>query len=505
MTPSRSTSRIESNPLRPDSPPATCNPWDVAEKNIYFIGIGGCGMSGLAKMLKSRGANALGSDRAPSSFTEDLEKNANISVQFDTQDSGDLPEDCDLVIHSAAIAPGNPQLATAVQRGVPVLSYAEALGQLMLGRTGVSIAGTHGKSTTTAMLAHILIQCGKDPSFVVGANCSQIGGGSRTGSRTIPDDPNSSPGILLAEACEFNRSFHHHKPTLGCILNVEEDHLDIYQSIGAIINAFHDFAQMIPAQKHGGYLLIHHDQAHRTQAAAGLDCKVETFGLSTQADWAIQFDPESNTVRIIHENNEVAHWHSPIPGEHMAMNAAAAAVLAHQLGVSDWNRIAEVLELFAGVDRRMQKLGKRAVPGGHVTVYDDYGHHPTEIDATLRALRAYEKPTGRLICVFQPHQHSRTRFLLDEFATSFESADIVIVPHIYFVRDSEAEKSKVSARDLVDRLRRTSSTRAMHLYPFEAIVEQLENICQPNDLLVVMGAGPVWQVAHQFLRTTTTA
>jgi len=503
MTPARSTSRIGSNPLRPESPPAACNPWDVAEKNIYFVGIGGCGMSGLAKMLKSRGANSLGSDRVPSPFTEDLEQNSRITVQFDTQDSGDLPEDCDLVIHSAAIAPSHPQLATAVQRGLPVISYAEALGKLMLGRTGVSIAGTHGKSTTTAMLAHVLIQCGKDPSFVVGANCSQIGGGARTGSQIIPDDPNSASGILLAEACEFNRSFHHHKPTLGCILNVEEDHLDIYQSIDAIVDAFHDFAQMIPAEKDGGYLLIHHDQAHRTQTAAGLDCRVETFGLSTQADWAVQFDPESNTVRIIRENNEVAHWHSPVPGEHMAMNAAAAAVLAHQLGVFEWNRIAGALELFAGVDRRMQKLGKRNVPGGYVTVYDDYGHHPTEIDATLRALRAYEKPTGRLICVFQPHQHSRTRFLLDEFATSFESADIVIVPHIYFVRDSEAEKSKVSARDLVDRLRHTSSTKAMHLYPFEAIVEQLENICKPDDLLVVMGAGPVWQVAHQFLRTST--
>jgi len=164
---------------------------------------------------------------------------------------------------------------------------------------------------------------------------------------------------------------------------------------------------------------------------------------------------------------------------------------------ADPDRIADSLGAFRGLDRRMQMLGQR----DGVRVYDDYGHHPTEIEATLRALRQAEDPApagGRLICVFQPHQHSRTRFLLEEFATSFEHADIVIVPHIYFVRDSQAEKHKVSSADLVDRLR-ARGVRAMHLYPFEAIVEQLENLCRAGDLLVVMGAGPVWQVGKGFL------
>ena len=182
------------------------------------------------------------------------------------------------------------------------------------------------------------------------------------------------------------------------------------------------------------------------------------------------------------------------------MNAATACVLALRHG-ADAGRVARSLSAFRGVDRRTQLLGDRPVPGGGVRVYDDYGHHPTEIDATLRALRDFERPQdrgGRLICVFQPHQHSRTRFLLEEFAQAFSLADIVIVPHIYFVRDSEIEKTKVSAADLVDRLRKRG-VRAMHLYPFEAIVEQLENLCQPNDLLVVMGAGPVWQVGHAYM------
>ncbi len=466
--------------------------WDVRGRSLYFVGIGGCGMSGLARMLLARGARCSGSDMTRSDLTESLARDG-VAVAFD-QESGSLPDECDLVIASAAIRPDHPQLLEAQRRGLTVMHYAEALGRLMLGRTGVSIAGTHGKSTTTATLAHILIQCGLDPSFVVGATCSQIGGGARTGSAAVPGT--DRPGILLGEACEFNRSFHHHRPTLGVILNIEEDHLDIYGSLDAIIEAFHEFAAILPPRDQGGYLLIAHEGAHRGVVAAGLECAVETIGFSTQADWVVHFDPASHRVTLSRGGSEAASWIAPMPGEHNAYNSAVACVVAHRLGCA-WDRITAAVESFAGVDRRLQRLGSRAIPGGEVIVYDDYGHHPTEIDATLRALRAHEKPR-RLVCVFQPHQHSRTRFLLEQFASSFSSADVVIVPHIYFVRDSEAEKQRVSAADLVDRLRQRG-VQAMHLYPFEAIVEQLENVCRPGDLLVVMGAGPVWKVARQFL------
>jgi len=451
-------------------------------------------MSGLAWMMQSRGAIVSGSDRAPSMLTDKL-SNSGITVGFE-QRTGELPDDCDLVVVSAAITPGHPEMTAAIARGLPVLAYAEALGKLMVGRTGVSIAGTHGKSTTTAMLAWVLIECGLDPSFIVGATCNQIGGGCRTGSDLIPNTHNI-PGILLGEACEFNRSFHHHRPTVGAILNVEADHLDIYQTLDAVVEAFHEFAETLPSEKDGGYLLINHTEAHRLQVAAGLRCEIETIGLSSEADWVVRFDPNTTQITLSHKTKIVAQWKTQIPGEHNAGNAAAAAVLAYQLGCDDWHKIADALSRFEGVDRRMQFLGNRAIPGGSVRVYDDYGHHPTEIDATLRAIRAHEKPK-RLVCVFQPHQHSRTRFLLEQFATSFSSADVVIVPHIYFVRDSEVEKQKVSASDLVDRLR-SRGIRAMHLYPFGAIVEQLEVASEPGDLLVVMGAGPVWEVAHQFL------
>ena len=190
-------------------------------------------------------------------------------------------------------------------------------------------------------------------------------------------------------------------------------------------------------------------------------------------------------------------WTTPMPGAHNASNAAAAAIIAHRAG-AEWPEIIDAIESFAGLDRRLQRLGGRSlIGGGHVEVLDDYGHHPSEVEVTLRAIRGRWDPK-RLICVFQPHQHSRTRFLLDQFATSFTLADIVIVPHIHFVRDSEAERNRVSAGDLVDRLRARGTT-AMHMHPFEAIVEQLEVICRDGDLIVVMGAGSVWEIGRAFI------
>ena len=265
---------------------------------------------------------------------------------------------------------------------------------------------------------------------------------------------------------------------------------------------------MAPARD-GGRLLIAHQGAHRKEVTAGLSCEVETIGFDPEADWFVSFDPESHRVALAYRRAPVAQWTTRLPGAHNAMNAATACALGTMLG-ADPQVLGRSLGAFAGVDRRSQFLGERELPaggGGSVRVYDDYGHHPTEVEATLRALRAFERPEtrgGRLICVFQPHQHSRTRHLLAEFAAAFGNADIVIVPHIYFVRDSIAEKHTVSAADLVDRLR-SHRVRAMHLYPFEAIVEQLENLCRPGDLVVVMGAGPVWQVAHAFLRPRSAA
>lgn len=256
----------------------------------------------------------------------------------------------------------------------------------------------------------------------------------------------------------------------------------------------------IPSEQNGGFLLIAHDGAHRNIITPGLPCKVESFGFHPEADYQVMFDPSVRRVGILRDGMWTIQWTNPMPGSHNALNAAAAAILAANLGI-DWEALIEPLEQFKGVDRRLQKLGTFSCKdGGEALVYDDYGHHPTEIEMTLRALRAAELPK-RLICVFQPHQHSRTRFLLDQFAQSFSSADEVIVPHIYFVRDSIAEQQRVSAQDLVDRLN-VKGASAKHINDFGDIVKHVQQTARDGDLIVVMGAGPVTNIAHSLTNST---
>lgn len=481
------------------------NTFSIGGTSPYMIGIGGCGMSALARMLSNAGLDVQGCDSTESVVTESL-KESGLQVGFD-ESAGALPDDRDVLLVSAAVKPDHPMILEGTSRGLSVMSYPEALGACMTGHTGIAIAGTHGKSTTTAMLGCAMTDAHLDPSVIVGATCQQLEHGalsksgsrvgSRVGAQSIPaGDWKNKPGLLLAEACEFNRSFHNLRPTIASISSIEADHLDIYGSLDAVVESFAKFAQLIPPASCGGKLIIGHDGAFRREVTAGLECDVETIGFNPGADWVVGFDPASGMTTVQSPDGKSHSWTLSLPGEHNAMNSAVAFALARSVGACP-DTLAKSLDAFAGLDRRLQLLGTR----DGVRVIDDYGHHPTEIDATLRALRTSQDPAkhgGRLICVFQPHQHSRTRFLLDEFATSFENADVVIVPHIYFVRDSEAERHKVNSSDLVDRLR-ARSVKAMHLYPFEAIIEQLENMCRPGDLLVVMGAGPVWQVGQGFL------
>ena len=485
----------------PDSPNLHLDPGVLELDGVraHFVGIGGCGMSGLARMFKARGALVTGSDQTPTTVTDAL---INEGFPIECADPGTLPASARFVVASAAVRPEHPQLIEAKARGIATLTYAQALGRCMIGRTAISIAGAHGKSSAVAALGHTLIQTGLDPTVIVGATCRQLSSdpdapptGFRLGAETIPVGPLAeAPGLLLAEACEFNRSFLSHHPTIGAITNVDADHLDIYGDLAGVIDAFNQFARLLPPEDEGGRLLIAHDGAHRTEVTAGIGSRVETIGFSPEADWRIEFDPDSSRVTLSRNRAPIAQWINPSPGVHSATNSAFACALAITVG-ADPTDAADALASFQGVDRRLQLLGE--VDG--VRVYDDYGHHPTEIDATLRALRQHERPTGRLVCVFQPHQHSRTRFLLDEFAQSFSHADAVIVPHIYFVRDTEHEKTLVGADDLVQRLR-DRGAEARHIDAFDDIVEHLRDWCRPGDLLVVMGAGPVWQVGRDFVQ-----
>lgn len=458
--------------------------WDPTGQRIHLIGIGGCGMQGVAAILCRAGAVVSGSDRAESGALFRLAEQG-VDVQVG-QCAANLPEPCDLVVFSAAVQPTNPELLAARERGIQTVKYSELLGLLMTSRAGLAVAGTHGKSTTTAMIAYVLSEAGLDPSFVIGATAEQLGGGSGVG-----DGPH-----FVVEACEFDRSFLNLRPRFATILNIEEDHLDYYPNLDAIIESFRAFASRVPAD---GLLVVNGEDRNAMRAAEGVSATVETFGFEGDVDWRGEILDERHgccRFRVIRAGAPLIEVSLAIPGRHHVANALAAIAICAHGGVAP-EHIAAILSRFRGVHRRLTLRG--SVAG--VTVVDDYGHHPTEIQVTLRAAREHYRPR-RLFVVFQPHQHSRTRFLLHDFARSFGAADVVIVPDIYFVRDSESERDKIDARDLVERIH-VHGGDARYLPGFADIAAQLCREVEPGDLVMTMGAGDVWQVADHLLDCLT--
>lgn len=452
-------------------------------------------MSGLAMMAKAMGARVTGEDMEASELTASLQV---AGIRVSVGEPGCLPTDCELVVASAAIPEGHPSRRAAHAVHLDVRSYAEFLGDLQRERTGISIAGTHGKSSTASILGHVLTSAGLDPSVIIGATCAQIGGGSRTGAAIVPTGPLAgAPGFFVAEACEYTNSFHRHAPRFGLINNIEADHLDFFADLDAVIDSFAGFARRLPGACDGGRLLIASAGAHRERVAAGTTARVSTFGLDDAADYRVGWEGSGRTTTVHDGSSEVLRWTPSIPGQHNRLNAAAAGILGLWAG-AERTSIEHALSTFAGVDRRMQRLGSfRTSDGGEATVVDDYGHHPTECRLTLLALREHYQPR-RLLCVFQPHQHSRTRFLLEDFARAFRCADRTLLPDIYFVRDSEAERQLVSARDLVDRIRALGGSAA-YTAPFGRATATLMDELRDGDLLVTMGAGPVYKVALALL------
>ena len=449
---------------------------NFAGRRIHMIGVGGAGMRALAQMLMDHGACVSGSDVAGGSALESLaEHGASIAVG---QRGENIHDGCETVVYSAAIHEQNPELLEARRRGTQVLKYSQMLGRLMSQRLGIAVAGTHGKSTTTAMVAYVLKASGAEPSFVVGAVVDQLGGPSGVGAGRH----------FVAEACEFDRSFLNLRPHLAAILNIEEDHLDCYEDLAAIVEAFRAFAALVAPE---GALVVNGEDRSALAAAQHARCDVQTFGLAEGCSWRgvnLAASGGIYSLDVEFAGGLFCRLKLSIPGLHSVYNALAAAALLHGAGVPR-DRIAEHLGGFTGARRRMTLKGRV----GGVTVVDDYAHHPTEIQVTLRALREYYSPR-RLLCVFQPHQHSRTRFLLKDFARSFAAADEVIVPDIYFVRDSAREKEYVSSEDLVAQIRLHGGS-AVYLKTFDDIVARLARDVRPGDLVITMGAGDIWEVA----------
>ena len=450
-------------------------------RRIHLIGIGGCGMRALAEMLLGRGAIVTGSDQSDSGPVRRLiEAGAEITLG---QKPENLPQKLDTVVYSAAIGDQNPELLAARQRGCAVIKYSQMLGELMAQRVGIAIAGTHGKSTTTAMVAYVLSAAGADPSFVVGATVPQLGGPSGSGDGKH----------FIAEACEYDRSFLNLRAKLVTILNVEEDHLDCYQDLDAIIEAFRAFGSLVPPD---GLLVVNGEDRNMSVVTRAAAAQVETFGLDSTYTWGatnISTDRGRITMDVLYDQQPFCRLAVPLAGRHNACNALAATALLYHSGLAG-DKIADLLSTFAGTHRRMTLKGI----GGGITIVDDYAHHPTEIQATLRAIRDYYQP-NRLFCVFQPHQHSRTRFLLNDFARSFAAATEVIVPDIYFVRDSELEKDYICSEDLVAQVRLNGGA-GFYRKSFDKIYQHLTGTLRSGDLVVTMGAGNIWELADEIVR-----
>ncbi len=452
-----------------------------AGKSIHLIGVGGSGMRALAKMLLDHGAKVSGSDQARCGAIDRLVRDG--AVVHIGQNGQNLPEKCDLVVYSAAIHEQNPELLSARQKGLEVVKYSQMLGRLMDERVGIAISGTHGKSTTTAMVAYALSAGGLEPSYIVGASVEQLGGPSGAGAGKH----------FVAEACEFDRSFLNYHPTIAAILNIEEDHLDCYQDLAAIIEAFRAFASQVQPE---GVIIANGEDRNVAAAVASATAEVQTFGLSANCTWRgmnMHAHQGRFAFDVLFRDAKYCSLELLLPGLHNAYNALAATAALHHAGMST-EKAAQLLGQFTGTHRRMTLKAQHK----GVTVVDDYAHHPTEIQVTLRAIRDFYQPR-RLMCVFQPHQHSRTRFLLKDFARSFGAADEVIVPDIYFVRDSARERDYVSSEDLVSQIRLNAGT-AMYLKTFDDINRHLQSTLKSGDLVVTMGAGNIWEVADETVR-----
>lgn len=474
------TAMIEEPEVRMESRPVS----RFTGQKVHFIGIGGCGMSGLARMLQDAGAIISGSDPNPNDQTQELaERGARISHE---QVGELLSSDIDLVVRTAAVKETNIELRLATDLGLKQIKYAQLLGQVMQERLGVAVSGTHGKTTTTSMISFALLECQADPSFVIGGTVSQLGGSSRSG----------EGAAFVVEACEFDRSFHNLHPAVAVITNIEADHLDCYPGgIDEIVDSFRVFGQRV---RPGGKIIANGQDEHVRAALADISESIEYVGFDDAADltWAVRVTGvERGCYRgdVLHNGAVVAKLRLSVAGKHNLFNATAAVAACYACGVEP-AEAAEAIGRFTGADRRMTEVGRY---NGAIVV-DDYGHHPTEIRTTLRALREKYSPL-RLLCVFQPHQHSRTRYLLDDFAASFEDADLTIIPDIYSVRDTEADKLSVSTADLVERIARCGRT-ALHLPRLSQSVEHLRRSAREGDLIVTMGAGNVGEVGRDLVR-----
>ena len=448
--------------------------------HVHFIGIGGISMSGLAAILLNEGFTVTGSDSAESELTQKLTgAGARISCP---QSAENITDDIDVVVCTAAIHPSNPEYAAAVAKGLPILTRAQLLGQMMRNyKIPICISGTHGKTTTTSMAAHILMAGSLDPTISVGGILPLIGGNYRIGSKDT----------FLMEACEYTNSFLSFFPKISVILDIDADHLDFFKDLDDIRHSFRRFAELLPED---GTLIINADDPACKMITRGLPCKVitysEEYGKADYTADLITYDELGHaSFRALYHGTPIGTFSLQVPGQHNVGNALAAIALARELGL-EADVIQEGFTSFRGTNRRFEYKGKM----GGATVIDDYAHHPTEIKATLRT--AQRVPHKTIWCVFQPHTYTRTKALLSQFAEALSIADKVILADIYAAR--ELDIYGISSRDLQDEVVKLG-TDCLYFPSFGEIEAYLRENASDDDLIITMGAGNIVQVGEDLI------
>lgn len=473
---------------------------------IHLVGAGGAGMTALSEVLMDFGCRLTGSDLSvepqQSADFEQPVPSGRILKIHQGHDSANVPATADLVVFSPAISADNPERVAAQQLGIPQVSYVELLGELLSQQTGICIAGTHGKTTTSAMTATILREAGVVSTAVIGGEVIQY---RRSGWGLVNDGAaDNSASLFVAEACEYRRHFLQFHPQIAAILNTEADHFDCFETLNDTHAAFAEFASQVHPD---GTLILRADCP--LLARIRIDCRanIETFlpvgdltgpgrNAAAQADWAISSlreEPNGTVFDVVRQGRTFGTVELSLPGHHNVENALAAIAIAHAAGVPS-DAICDATSQFQGVRRRFEEVGT----WNGITLIDDYAHHPTAVRATLAAARK-KYPGRRMVVAFQPHQVSRTQKLLEEFGTSFCDADEIVLVPIFAARES-TDVAETTLQKLANRINLAGCSVEV-LASLDQLRATLEDSAQSGDVWLTLGAGNINRIPHEFART----
>ena len=447
-------------------------------KKLHFVGIGGIGMSGIAELLLNQGFKITGSDINDSKVIQNLkDKGAEIFIGHDTKNL----TDADVLVYSSAVNRDNPEIISAMNKHIPIIRRAEMLGELIaLKETSIGVAGTHGKTSTSSMVGAMLSKANLDPTLVVGGLVRNINTNSLLGEGEI----------IVVEADEFDRSFLSLQPTIGIITNIELEHTDCYEDLYDLQNAFTQFANASPFY---GAVIIGNQSPAAAEIIPNIKRPIITFGLTKKSDFYandIIHNKSETTFTVFDRGNNLGVIHLHVPGEHNVLNALASIALGIEMNIP-FHDIAAGLESYKGVRRRFDIKGEE----NGVMVVDDYAHHPTEVRVTLNSAR--NGWNRRILAVFQPHLYSRTKAFYQEFAIALMEADILVITDVFPAREKPIEG--ITGKMVADFAKKSGHKNIYYLENLENLEKKLDNLCQPNDMVITIGAGNIWRYAESYI------